>query len=58
MSYIKGPDFTVNRSGQPGDIDAWDNRSTMHAATGFEYDRYAREMWRLTLLDKVVADAA
>ncbi len=56
LPYITGPDFTVKWSWQPGDIVAWDNRCTMHAATGFEYDRYDREMWRLTLLDK--ADAA
>jgi len=55
LPYITGPDFTVKWSWQPGDIVAWDNRCTMHAATGFEYERYSREMWRLTLLDKVDA---
>jgi len=58
LPYITGPSFTVKWSWQPGDIVAWDNRCTMHAATGFEYDRYAREMWRLTLLEKMVAAAA
>ena len=58
LPYITGPEFTVKWSWRPGDIVAWDNRCTIHAATGFEYDRYAREMWRLTLLDNAVANAA
>ena len=58
LPYITGPEFTVKWSWQPGDIVAWDNRCTMHAATGYEYDRYSREMWRLTLLDKAEAKAA
>ena len=58
LPYITGPAFTVKWRWQSGDIVAWDNRCTMHAATGFAYDQYAREMWRLTLLDKVMADAA
>ncbi len=56
LPYITGPDFTVKWSWQPGDIVAWDNRTTMHAATGFDDERCTREMWRLTLLDRV-ADA-
>ena len=52
LPYITGPDFTVKWCWQPGDIVAWDNRCTMHAATGFEYERYTREMWRLTLLER------
>jgi len=55
LPYITGPDFTVKWDWQPGDIVAWDNRCNLHAATGFEYDRYKREMWRLTLLDKTAA---
>ena len=55
LPYITGPEFTVKWNWQPGDIVAWDNRCTLHAATGFDYDRYTREMWRLTLLDRVAA---
>lgn len=58
LPYITGPAFTVKWTWQPGDIVAWDNRCTMHAATGFEHDRYEREMWRLTLLDRTAAAAA
>jgi len=58
LPYITGPNFSVKWQWQPGDIVAWDNRSTIHAATGFDYDLYKREMWRLTLLDKAVAQAA
>ena len=58
LPYITGPEFTVKWSWQSGDIVAWDNRCTMHAATGYDYDRYSREMWRLTLLDKAGAQGA
>ncbi len=51
LPYVTGPDFTVRWHWQPGDVVAWDNRCTMHAGTGFEYEKYTREMWRLTLLD-------
>jgi alpha-ketoglutarate-dependent taurine dioxygenase len=43
---------------QPGDIVAWDNRCTIHSATGYDYERYSREMWRLTLLDRAQAQRA
>ena len=58
LPYITQPEFTVKWSWQPGDIVAWDNRTTMHAATGFDDARYTREMWRLTLLDRAAAKAA
>lgn len=57
LPYITGPDFTVKWSWRVGDIVAWDNRCTMHAATGFDYERYNREMWRVTLLDRAVEAA-
>jgi len=31
---------------------------TIHAATGYAYDKHPREMWRLTLLDRAAAAAA
>ncbi len=57
LPYVTGPEFTVKWRWQPGDIVAWDNRCTMHAATGYDYERYSREMWRLTLLEKTQAAA-
>ena len=50
LPHITGPEFTVRWRWQPGDLVVWDNRSTMHAGTGFDHDQYEREMWRLTLL--------
>ena len=58
LPYVTGPQFTVKWCWKPGDIVVWDNRCTLHAATGFEHDRYGREMWRLTLLDRAQAQAA
>ncbi|MDH3700996.1 MAG: TauD/TfdA family dioxygenase [Alphaproteobacteria bacterium] len=58
LPYVTGPDFTVQWHWQPGDVVVWDNRCTIHAATGFDYERYTREMWRLTLLDGAPAETA
>jgi hypothetical protein len=58
LPYVTGPEFTVKWCWRPGDVVVWDNRCTLHAATGFDHERYAREMWRLTLLDRPRAQAA
>jgi taurine dioxygenase len=58
LPTITGPDYTVKWTWQPGDIVSWDNRCTIHSATGYEYEKYSREMWRLTLLDRAQATAA
>ena len=44
LPYIKRPDFTVKWSWQPGELVAWDYRTTTHAATGLEDERYTREI--------------
>jgi alpha-ketoglutarate-dependent taurine dioxygenase len=51
LPSITGPEYTVKWAWQPGDILIWDNRCTIHAATGYDYEKYTREMWRLTLLN-------
>ncbi len=58
LPYVTGPEFTVRWRWQLGDVVVWDNRCTIHAATGFDHERYTREMWRLTLLDKPHAETA
>lgn len=50
LPHVTSPDFTVRWRWQPGDIVVWDNRCTMHAGTGYDYERNTREMWRLTLV--------
>ena len=50
LPHATGPEFTVRWAWQPGDIVVWDNRCTLHAGTGFDHERYSREMWRLTLV--------
>lgn len=50
LPMMTSPEFTVRWRWQAGDVVIWDNRSTIHAATGFDHERYQREMWRLTLL--------
>ena len=43
--------FTIKWTWQGGDIVVWDNRCSMLAATLFDNENPACEMWRLTLLD-------
>ncbi len=52
LPFMTGPEFTVKWCWKPGDIVVWDNRCTIHSATGFNHEHYSREMWRLTLLDQ------
>jgi alpha-ketoglutarate-dependent taurine dioxygenase len=59
LPYLTGPDFTVKWQWQPGDTVVWDNRCTIHAATGYDYENHDREMWRLTLFkDRPAASGA
>jgi len=58
LPYVTGPEFTVKWCWKPGDVVVWDNRCTIHAATGYDHERDKREMWRLTLLDRPRAQAA
>jgi len=58
LPYVTGPEFTVKWSWRPGDVVVWDNRCTIHAATGYDYESHSREMWRLTLLERTEAAAA
>ena len=57
LPFMTGPEFTVKWNWQEGDIVVWDNRCTMHAATGFDNKNYIREMWRLTLLQSYLKEA-
>ncbi len=51
LPHVTSPAFTVRWRWQLGDIVVWDNRCTMHAGTGYDYERHTREMWRLTFVD-------
>ena len=51
LPHITSPPFTVRWQWESGDIVVWDNRCTMHSASGFDAEHHTREMWRLTLLD-------
>ena len=33
---------------EPGDVVIWDNERCVHAATWYDSEKYAREMWRTT----------
>mmetsp|Transcript_7027 Transcript_7027/g.11320 ORF Transcript_7027/g.11320 Transcript_7027/m.11320 type:complete len:356 (-) Transcript_7027:32-1099(-) len=50
LQRVTAPEFTVAWRWKVGDLAIWDNRSTMHCATGFDHEKYVREMWRTTIL--------
>ena len=49
LPAITSPEFAVRWCWADGDIGIWDNRSTIHAGTGFHHETDLREMWRVTL---------
>jgi alpha-ketoglutarate-dependent taurine dioxygenase len=49
LPFATGPAFAVKWQWRRGDTVVWDNRCTVHAATGFEHETHWREMWRTTL---------
>lgn len=51
LPELTGPETTVRWRWKAGDIAIWDNRCTLHSGTGYDYERYTREMWRLTLVN-------
>lgn len=50
LVHATAPEFTVVHQWQVGDLVIWDNRSTMHCATGYDSENDTREMWRTTLV--------
>ena len=44
LPHATGPDFALAWQWAPGDLVVWDNRCTMHCATGFDEEAYTREM--------------
>jgi alpha-ketoglutarate-dependent 2,4-dichlorophenoxyacetate dioxygenase len=54
IEFATQPQFTAAvRWHQAGDLVIWDNRSTMHRATPFDDTRYARDMRRTTVYDRI-----
>jgi len=51
LPHFTAPKYTLVWDWQPGDLVVWDNRCTMHCATGFDAARDVREMWRVTITD-------
>ncbi len=43
--------FTVVWQYQQGDCVVWDDRTTLHTATGFDHENCTREMWRTTIIE-------
>lgn len=50
LERVTSPEFAFVWRWDVGDLVVWDNRSTIHSATGFDHEKYIREMWRTTIL--------
>jgi alpha-ketoglutarate-dependent 2,4-dichlorophenoxyacetate dioxygenase len=54
IEFATQPQFTAAvHWQQAGDLVIWDNRSTMHRATPFDDTRFARDMRRTTVYERV-----
>lgn len=51
LPYVTQDRFTYVHNWREGDLVLWDNRCTMHTATGFDHQNCTREMWRTTLVE-------
>eukprot|EP00746_Dinoflagellata_sp_MGD_P021419 gnl/MRDRNA2_/MRDRNA2_149984_c0_seq1.p1 gnl/MRDRNA2_/MRDRNA2_149984_c0~~gnl/MRDRNA2_/MRDRNA2_149984_c0_seq1.p1 ORF type:complete len:340 (+),score=69.03 gnl/MRDRNA2_/MRDRNA2_149984_c0_seq1:103-1122(+) len=49
LAFATKSSFVVKWQWRAGDLVVWDNRCTMHCATGFDLKQYVREMWRTTI---------
>jgi taurine dioxygenase len=52
IGHLTSPDYTYWHSYRPGDVIAWDNWRTNHAAAGSKV-KYNRTMWRTTIKGNV-----
>mmetsp|Transcript_65003 Transcript_65003/g.121063 ORF Transcript_65003/g.121063 Transcript_65003/m.121063 type:complete len:339 (-) Transcript_65003:60-1076(-) len=50
LPRFTSPDFAIAWRWKEGDLVLWDNRLTLHCPTGFDHEKYVREMWRTTIL--------
>ena len=58
LPFATSERFVVQWRWRAGDMVIWDNRSTIHCATGFDWRRYTREMWRTTIVSDRDDDSA
>lgn len=50
MEHCTSPRFVYAHRWAPGDLVIGDNRCLLHAATWYDADMHAREMWRITVM--------
>ena len=55
-TFATRPRFVYRHKWHVGDLVMWDNLATMHRATPFEDTRYKRDMRRVTVLEREMAD--
>lgn len=50
LQFVTQDKFTVVWRWKPGDLVFWDDRTSVHTATGFDHEHCTREMWRTTII--------
>ena len=53
LPQVTTRDFALVWQWDAGDLACWDNRCLIHAGTGFDRDRYVREMWRTVITEPI-----
>lgn len=51
-AHATQPEFVFRHQWRVGDVVMWDNQQTMHRGTSFDDTRYARDMRRVTVLER------
>ncbi len=58
QEHVTSPAFRYDHKWEKGDLVVWDNRSVLHTATVFDYEKYLRLLYRTTILASAPAEAA
>ena len=54
LDHATSPDFALMHRWRLGDVVIWDNRSTLHAPSPFDADRYLRLLYRTTVMGEQI----
>jgi taurine dioxygenase len=57
QAHVTAPRFIYRHKWRKGDLVVWDNRSVLHTATVFDYERHLRLLYRTTILAEAPAAA-
>ena len=55
LPTVTSPEYALVWQWEAGDLLLWDNRSTIHAGSGFDTENHTREMWRTIIVEPPAA---